>query len=1014
MSTVFNPTFVFGVGRLGTEVVSRLRDELPTQGDASAANSVLAVLELAHPEEMAEREEIVARVKREDPLHTAQEMDEGGLARLKLPTEWDELHEKQLTGFTLDNAWRLLRLSHFLDYSSAENLLPPRFSVFLVADVGEEEVRHVLNPLIEVVGRTLLSRFSHIFNPRGPEGEAANFGVYPILMLGGIRDEKTPRRGEIWETLKTLTQVAKESREWWSVADAQLDTLRPCVSRAVLLDDQTTKYVLERAEIVSSILGFLTIALFSGDLSEAGPEDHTWALAQFLGGSEEEWARLEKGDDDPPIFGTFGVATLDVAQELVTGYVQNRLALSIVESMRPKDPAASQLMLLRPLWSPEEIDNRLQGYGRSTEDEESPTSEGGDDEPWSEQRSVADSIEKRLRELSENLKGRCEPIEDTDSPERITNDKYSWPWFEDLAKKLSQTCQDIEEGDLPRAGDEVDRRGLSLARERFNELRDGVNRWVWAEPQGWHRARQHLHELRTEAKKQVDGFELEPNLPDLPDTDPVRQAVLEVRHQARTWPRRWRVIFTGAFVAFVLTAIFHFMPKWLYVRFVYQNDTYIKEAKAKSLLDKGKRWAARGIDKAKRLLRLKEASKRPAPEGYVVDTRYDPPGWLANPMLFKLPPHKTAAHLVVDRPYVFVWLYLLFAVLIWIYLRSYLRRRREEMDRSIWFLKNRIEELVVGMSNSVREYFGKRVKFSRDLWIRRLLNRIEDQAGEEMERLDVVDRALLQLRHKYREAQKRLGVRYVGPEEDEEDLSGVHSALSDPIYRRLLDADTLINLYEDTVGEEANRLTDFFEGQKKDAQRREEAKLPEWRESAPFADEYALELYIQGVLEEAGADLNVLERLLDEEGEKKETALQEAMQRFFAQLTGKLSHSVELSTPASGHQVTRLLLLPKDRLEAFEGVFSQILDKAGLQRAHGLRMDRVGSWDAERLHLFVGYSRLRLGDFRWVRPSSGAPPRSPAKSGPATSGPLKTSPTKPNPIPDLTPNRDDDTGGEQP
>ncbi len=933
MSNVFNPTLVFGVGRLGCEAVSRLRDELPGHGKSPSSNSVLVALELADPEALAESLEITARVQKAGEAHVhslgGSSGEKTGLKNFSLSTDWNDERANDLALFTCEHAKHLLRLDHFLDYSEAGRLLPPRFSVFVVADLGEEEVRKVINPLIETVGRTLLSRFSHIFNPRGPEGEPANLGIYPVLMLGGVRDGSTPHRHEITEVLAELTGLVRDSKNWWNAAGARLDALRPCISRTVLLDDQTTKYVLDRSEIISSILGFLSVAMFSGDSPDDARDEESWALSNFLQGSEEDWNSSAVREDEPPVFATFGVATLDVSQEVVTGYVENRLALYILERMRPANPDDSKVMTLRHLWAPAEIEARLKGYGAG---------ESAAEADGAVHRSVGDMIEKRLRDLSDNLKNLCEPVEPSDSPERILNSKYSWPWFEELAGRYKRVCKELEMRDLPRAGDEVDRRGLALGGERMNELKRQVDEWVWSEPAGWNRAKQHLQELRVELQRESANFELEPNLPNLPDTEPVRRAVMEVRNTARTWPRRWRVVFSAFFAAFLLTAVFHFMPKWLYVRFAYQNDVYIPAGEV-------------GDDAA-------QVSSIP-------DPRYDPPGWLENPMLFELPPHQTAARLVLNRPYVFIWLYLLFLFFMWLYFRRYLKKRREEMERSIRFLKNRIEELVIGMSNSVRDYFGKRVKFSRDLWIHRLMQRIEDQAGEEIDRLNVVDTALRQLVHKYREAQKRLGVRYTGRNDEVEDLSGVRTALGDAVYRRLLDADTLVEIYQDTVGEEVNRLKDFYDELNVGGPGRD-AGYPEWRDNPPFVDEDVLEGFLKRVTLEAGSDLNVLERLLRDQDDRPVERLKDAVKLFFSQLTGKLSHSVEMRAPAGARSITRLLLLPYNRLENFGELFAKMLQEAGLQQALGLRMQRIGSRDTERVHLFVGYSGLRLSDFRWL------------------------------------------------
>lgn len=207
----------------------------------------------------------------------------------------------------------------------------------------------------------------------------------------------------------------------------------------------------------------------------------------------------------------------------------------------------------------------------------------------------------------------------------------------------------------------------------------------------------------------------------------------------------------------------------------------------------------------------------------------------------------------------------------------------------------------------------------------------------------------------------------MGPEENEEDLSGIKKSMSDSIYRRLLAPETLIEIYDETIGEEPTRLQDFFQTIRMGSSQREDSKFPDWRDNAPFADQDRLNDYLENIVKEAGSNINVLERLLDENESSSGTELAQAMKDFFSQLTGKLSHSVELSAPAGSHSVTRLLVLPRDRMESFKGIFSNIIKEVGLQQAHVERIKHVGSWDTERLHLFVGYSGLRLSDFRWLR-----------------------------------------------
>jgi hypothetical protein len=1008
MSRVFNPTFIFGLGRMGSEVVLRLQRDLAADA-TGRTNTVLARIELQAPDPHGQEKEITARITPVgqdfplDPIEGAEESPATGThaackghdahelqektpgpakpaeaplqsAHLVLSSALDDGGRKTLKAFTVAQAWRLLRLSHFLQYSESTSLLPPRFSVFVVADLGEAEVRRVIEPFLQTVGKCLLARYSHIFKPQGPEGEGANFGIYPLFVLGSIRSEDPGPRREISAVLTQVAALARQSAFWWSTDPKCALQRGPCIGRIALLDDQTTKYVLDRSEIVSTLLGFLSIALYCGDLSSARRDDGVWPLAAFFHGDPQAASPVSPAEGGGGLFATFGVATLDVAQQTVSAYVHNRLALCLVESMRPREPVESATMTLRDLWSPAAINERLKGYLADAPEKL--------DQPEGQPRSIQEQIEKRLHTLSEDLQNRCEAIALSDSPERITNDKYSWPWYENLAQSIQQTCADIEDDDLVKAGDEVDRRGLNLAHTRFDRLRERSNHWVWSEPQGWHRARQHLQELDAQIRREEQRFQLEPELPDLPDTEPLKGALLEVRDLARRWPRRWRLWASGAVAAVLLAVVFHFFPKWLYVRFAYQNDVYIPAASAQSLLDRAKGAAADGVKRAERLAAAKRtAAKRGAPPGYVPDPRYEPPGWLGNPMLFELPPTKWAAHFVVDRPYVFLWLTVLFGLLLGWFLRRYEKRKKAEMDRAIWLLKNRIDDLVQGPSQSAKNYFGRRIQFSRDLWIRRLLKRTADQAREEITRLNVVDQALGDLAHKYREAQKQIGVRYTGPEEDVEDLSQIRAMDPDPLYRRLLSSHTLVTLYEEAVENEGKRVLEFFEKQKmrspggSQKTKGKKPARPEWRENPPFADGQRLETFTAEVTAAAAGEVNVLEHLLADDGQEAQKELSAAMRRFFSELSCKLSHGVELRASTSSVAVTRLVLVPEAQSEIFTERYTAIMQDAGLQQAHGQRLQVIGSADAERVHLFVGYSGLQLGDFRWVEspPSNSAP-----------------------------------------
>ncbi|MCD6499728.1 MAG: hypothetical protein J7M25_15660 [Deltaproteobacteria bacterium] len=916
---VSNPTLILGLGDLGGQVLARLALD---QQENEPNNAVLLSVDLIPPNEEEESDEIVARLA-SAPKSTDDEAQQGDstIERLTLSAPLSGADRDRVTALVSTRTWNLLTLDHFLSYSPATDLMRPRLSVFVVADLAEEPVRQVLDGLVELVARTLLKRYSHIFSAPRQAGEQQNFGLYPILFMGDLRSDD--RATSYSQCLSSLAKKARQSVTWWPGLGTG-----SCVRRVVLFDDQTSKYVLTDQQVVSSLATFLDMALFSTNLADARRQESTWPLAEFLLGAPS-------GDPDA-LFATFGAATLDLSEEAIRTYIRNRLALALVDGMRPSEPEPPLGMKLRHMWWPEELDARLQrGHTNS------------------EEPSAAEEIARHLQDLSGELQNRCLDVSTDDSPERILNDKYSWPWYEELTKRFTGVCQDLEDRLLPQAAEEIDRAGLNVAKTDYAELTEQVDRWVWRTAAGWHHGRQHLQELAIEAGRQRAQHEEQAKLVGPPDTGRVKAAIMEVRSVADRWPRRWRMWTTATLVVALLVGLFQFLPKWLYVRFIYENTEYVSAEKAKSIQDQLARAAH------KKVADLTGQTQASTPAGMVPDPRYNPPSWLENPMLFKLPPSRWGAHLVVDRPYVFLWLFVLFGVLVWLVLRHHCKQVEADMDDAIRFLRHRIEELVAAPHQSAREYFEQRVQFSRDLWVRKLLTHIIDHAHEEVERLNLIDETLNQLRHRYREGQKRLGVRYVGPNDQAEDLSGLSVQDTDPFYRKNLDPEILIDLYQSIAENEVARVEEFFDEQKNQDHGKDP---PDWRRDPRFAEAKRIEQYSNSLIEGALEMLHPVGALLETQGNQVPSILAS----FLADLTGKLSSAVELTTKPD-QALTRLLLVPEQHAEHFAEHLAEHFQTIGLAEAQGQMLDIVPSRDPQRMQLLVGYSGLKLDQFRYLK-----------------------------------------------
>ena len=475
----------------------------------------------------------------------------------------------------------------------------------------------------------------------------------------------------------------------------------------------------------------------------------------------------------------------------------------------------------------------------------------------------------------------------------------------------------------------------------------------------------------------MQSLKSQADLPEVPDPGQVRSALMDVRRLAERWPRARRLWGSALLVTFLLVALFQFLPKWLYVRFIYENREYVPRPQVGQTLHRaaaGVRDLARSRNlseaagKAGRALSSQYAEDPAAPEGYVRLTRYDPPSWISNPMLFELPPSARTAHYVVDRPFVFVFLALLFGLLVAYSLHRYWRRLEREMQEAVRVLRHRLEELVTGPNSSAKVYFDSRIRFSRDLWKKKLLAGLADQVDEEIERLNRIDDALVGEESRLRQSLEALGVQFVGRGGREEDLAGMAAKGTDPIYRRLLDPELVRSTYRRVVDNEGARVTEYFEL----FSERPEG-LPDWRREPAFVESSELGQYCAAVVDSAGEDLDPVPRILDEavagEGESGRQ-LADILISFLADLTSKLSHAVELATgPDKGE--TRLIFVPEDHADRFAQVLPEILARAGLSQAHASIFRVVPSSDPDRIHLFVGWSGLKLGQFRFLRPAQG-------------------------------------------
>ncbi len=328
----------------------------------------------------------------------------------------------------------LLDVTHFLESSAPTDARGPRCDVFVVADLSEAGIAPLIAPLCAALATSLRKAFSPIL--RSGDGALV---VCPVVVCPRATD-----RGLLSRTLLALFDVARVRQSATRLG-----------GRVYLVEDQSGKYVLSRAELVRSFAAFLS------------------ALVLPTMRDDDRGARtLVEDNGETPTFSTFACASLSFDHAALGRLAAARFAREIVDLMRsPVDPAALDIASLAAPLVPDRA--RLEA-------------------------DLADPIP--LVEFLSPPKIEIPAIEWDDDPETIVERKFGSIFRARTEAQLATFEDEVERFQMDKLSAALEQRGKTCVDRVLAELESRVERLVASGPTGHARALLALRDARTRAK----------------------------------------------------------------------------------------------------------------------------------------------------------------------------------------------------------------------------------------------------------------------------------------------------------------------------------------------------------------------------------------------------------------------------------------------------------------------------------------------------------------------------------
>jgi len=391
----------------------------------------------------------------------------------------------------------MLDLEHFVEHTEPTDARGPRCDVLLVGDLSEPGVAAAAPAIATSLAAELRAEFHGIL--RSGEGALC---VCPLLCAPRSTD-----KDQMGAAARALSAAAEHP-----------DPQRRLDARVYLVEDQSGKYLLSRAELVRSFAAFLHLLLFSG-LRDA-----------------ELGARslIERLPNEGGPFATFACATLELDQRSLTRLSAIRLAREILRRMREgRELTIAEIAAESAPLIPERA--RLEA------------------DLWQE--SSAGTLEKHLEPPSIEVP----EIAWDDSPEDIVERTFNALFRARAASRIRGFREDVERFKMDRLAAEIEKSGKATLERLTGALAERIARDVEAGPRGHARALEILRDARTRARGLRDEVEAEIESPDLDPfpSSPLDAGVQAIHEAAFFRPRGYRMRIFGAIgmlLSTVLTA----------------------------------------------------------------------------------------------------------------------------------------------------------------------------------------------------------------------------------------------------------------------------------------------------------------------------------------------------------------------------------------------------------------------------------------------------------------------------
>lgn len=468
-----NPTLLVGLGAFGRDVL-----ELASRGPVRHRPNLACIEARGASEEGPGREEGARSAEREAGRATA------ALVEATCQKAREELRA-------------MLDLEHFVEHTEPTDARGPRCDVLLIGDLSEPGVALAAPALAAALAAELRAEFHGIL--RSGEGALC---VCPMLCAPRSADKE---------------QMTAAARALSATADS-LDPQRRLDARVYLVEDQSGKYLLSRAELVRSFAAFLHLLLFAG-LRDA-----------------ELGARslIERPPNEGGPFATFACATLELDHRSLARLSAIRLAREILRRMREgRELTIAEIAAESAPLIPERT--RLET------------------DLWQE--SSAGTLEKHLEPPAIDVP----EITWQDSPEDIVERKFNALFQARAASRIRGFREDVERFKMDRLAAEIEKSGKATLERLTAALAERIARDVEAGPRGHARTLEILRDARTRAKGLRDEVEAEIESPDLSPfpSSPLEAGVRAVHEAAFFRPRHFRMRAFGAIgilLSTVLTA----------------------------------------------------------------------------------------------------------------------------------------------------------------------------------------------------------------------------------------------------------------------------------------------------------------------------------------------------------------------------------------------------------------------------------------------------------------------------